>query len=101
MAPRAPFTTAELNTFNAAYDTSREDLALQTRGAFLRAFPQNRLWDLTIDTYVIGLQSPTFCDYVEVKDPLLGNHSGSDRIQVRDIFRQDQIGPTTDLSIYQ
>jgi len=67
MALRSLFATAELNAFDAAYDTSREDLALQTRGAFLRAFPQNRLRDLTIDTYGIGLRSPTFCDYVEVK----------------------------------
>jgi hypothetical protein len=67
MAPRSPFTTAELNAFDVTYDTSREDMALQTRGAFLRAFRQDSLQDLTIDTYVIGHHSPTFCDYVEVK----------------------------------
>jgi hypothetical protein len=67
MASRTPFTTADLASFEAAYDTSREDLALQTRGAFLRAFPRSRLRDLTVDTYVIGLHSPTFCDFVEVK----------------------------------
>jgi hypothetical protein len=67
MAPRSPFTIAQLNAFNVAYDASREDSALRTRGEFLGAFPTNRLQDLTIDTYVIGHQSPTFCDYVEVK----------------------------------
>jgi hypothetical protein len=67
MASRTLFTTADLASFEAAYDTSREDLALQTRGAFLRAFPRSRLRDLTVDTYVIGLHSPTFCDFVEVK----------------------------------
>jgi hypothetical protein len=54
-------------SFEAEYDASREDLALQSRGAFLKAFPLKRLGDLTVDTYVIGLQSPTFCSYVEAK----------------------------------
>jgi hypothetical protein len=67
MARRSPFAIAALNAFDAAYDTSREDSAFQARGAFLRAFPQDRLRDLTVETYVIGRQSPTFCDYVEVK----------------------------------
>jgi hypothetical protein len=77
MAPRPPFTTAELNAFDAAYDTSREDSALRTRGEFLAAFPQNRLRDLTIDSYVIGHQSPTFCDYVEVKTRDWANIQGA------------------------
>lgn len=67
MASRSPFATADLNAFNAAYDTSLEDLALQTRGEFLREFPKNRLRDLTIEKYVIGHHSPTFYYYVEDK----------------------------------
>jgi hypothetical protein len=67
MAPRSPFTVAALNAFDAAYDSSRQDLARQSRGAFLKAFPIKKLPNLTVDTYVIGLQSPTFCDYVEAK----------------------------------
>ncbi len=67
MVRGTPFKRAALASFEAAFDTSREDLALQSRGAFLKAFPLKRLQDLTIETYVIGLQSPTFCSYVEAK----------------------------------
>jgi hypothetical protein len=67
MAKGNPFKKAVLNSFEAQYDASHEDLALQSRGAFLKAFPLRRLGDLTVDTYVIGLQSPTFCSYVEAK----------------------------------
>lgn len=63
----ALFTSAALQAFNAGYDTASEDLALQTRGAFLEAFPVSRLRHLTLKSYVIGLHFPTFCDYVEVK----------------------------------
>lgn len=62
-----PFKRAALDSFEAEFDTAREDLALQSRGAFLKAFPLKRIQDLTIETYVIGLQSPTFCSYVEAK----------------------------------
>ena len=60
MVRGTPFKRAALASFEAAFDTSREDLALQSRGAFLKAFPLKRLQDLTIETYVIGLQSPYF-----------------------------------------
>jgi hypothetical protein len=67
MAKGTPFKRAALDSFEAEFDTEREDLALQSRGAFLKAFPLKRLPDLSIETYVIGLQSPTFCSYVEAK----------------------------------
>lgn len=63
----ALFTPAALQAFDASYDTATEDMASRSRGAFLQAFPVNRLRYLTLESYVIGLQSPTFCDYVEVK----------------------------------
>lgn len=59
--------TAALQKFDATYDRTREDLALRSRGDFLRAFPIKRLADLELDDYVIGLKKPTFCDYVEPK----------------------------------
>lgn len=64
---RTPFKKSSLENFEAEYDVSREDLALQSRGAFLKAFPIRQLVNLTVDEYVIGLQSPTFCSYVEAK----------------------------------
>lgn len=59
--------SAALHKFDATYDRTREDLALRSRGDFLRAFPITRLADLELDDYVIGLKKPTFCDYVEPK----------------------------------
>jgi hypothetical protein len=67
MTGRSPFSVSALKTFDADFDTASEDLALQSRGAFLKAFPIRRLAGMTIDQYVIGLQSPTFCSYVEAK----------------------------------
>ena len=67
MAARSPFTVVALRAFSASYDTTDEDLALQSRGAFLKAFPLRKLAEMTMDQYVIGLQSPTFCTYVEAK----------------------------------
>ena len=67
MASHSPLTVAGLKAFDAAYDSTNEDLALQSRGAFIKAFPIRKLAGMTIDQYVIGLQSPTFCSYVEAK----------------------------------
>jgi hypothetical protein len=67
MTGRSPFSVSALKTFDTDFDTASEDLALQSRGAFLKAFPIRRLAGMTIDQYVIGLQSPTFCSYVEAK----------------------------------
>lgn len=58
---------AALHKFDRTYDRTREDLALRSRGDFLRAFPIKRLTALELDDYVIGLKKPTFCDYVEPK----------------------------------
>jgi hypothetical protein len=62
--------TGALHKFDSSYDETHEDLALQSRGDFLRAFPIERLRDLEVDDYVIGLKKPTFCDYVEPKTSL-------------------------------
>lgn len=67
MAAQSNLNTAALRAFDAAYDTTREDLAFQVRGEFLRAFPKENLDRLSLDQYVIGHQKPTFCTHVEVK----------------------------------
>ena len=61
------FAKSDLHAFQSSYDTSQEDKALNSRGAFLRAFPKNALGNLAVDDYVIGLKRPTFCDFVEAK----------------------------------
>lgn len=67
MATRSNLDAAALQAFDAVYDTTREDLAFQVRGEFLRAFPKEYLDRLSLDQYVIGHQKPTFCTHVEVK----------------------------------
>jgi len=76
-----PFKRAALESFEVEFDTAREDLALQSRGAFLNAFPLKRLKNLTLETYVIGLQSPTFCSYVEAKTRYWAAIQGSPAIK--------------------
>ena len=44
----------DLAKFEAEYDTSHEDSALQTRGLFIRKFPLHSLHELTLDEYVVG-----------------------------------------------
>ncbi|CAA7618205.1 DUF3883 domain-containing protein [Magnetospirillum sp. SS-4] len=64
---KSPFIAKSLRAFEKGYDPTREDMALQTRGAFLDAFPIDALRNLAVDDYVIGLQRPTFCYHVEVQ----------------------------------
>src|SRR5271168_2234488 len=55
----------DLTKFDAEYDTSHEDSALQTRGKFIRTFPLHSLDKLTLDEYVVGHHDPSFCNLVE------------------------------------
>lgn len=59
--------TADMRAFEASFDATYEDIAAQTRGEFLKAFPLNTLKKLELNDYVVGLQKPTFCTHVEVK----------------------------------
>lgn len=54
-----------------------EDQAAQQRGAFLRAFPLSSLPEMTVDHYVIGKGTPTFCAYVEPLTKLWANILGA------------------------
>jgi hypothetical protein len=67
MMTRSVITTADIETFEAHFDKSREDLAFQSRGEFLRDFPLSKLGGLTVDKYVIGSGRLTFCYYLEVR----------------------------------
>ncbi len=58
---------SDLRAFEASFDTAYEDIAAQTRGEFVKAFPLKRLKTMGLDDYVIGHQQPTFCTHVEVK----------------------------------
>lgn len=77
MAARLKLSKAALNAFDKVYDSAHEDIAAQVRGEFLRAFPLTKLPDIKLDEYVIGLQRPTFCTFVEVKTRPWANIQGA------------------------
>ena len=68
---------AELQAFESGYSTTREDEALATRGDFLKAFPLQRLKVLTLDDYVIGMGTASFCARVEAKSRAWANIQGA------------------------
>lgn len=74
---KAIFDVLKLQKFDQHYDLKREDIAAQVRGEFLQKFPVNSLFKIELNDYVIGLQSPTFCTYVEAKTRPWANIQGS------------------------
>lgn len=56
----------DLAKFEAEYDSSHEDSALQARGVFIGKFPVDSLHKLTLDQYVVG-RDGSFCNLVESK----------------------------------
>tara|TARA_A100000171_G_C2120364_1_gene140434 strand:+ start:511 stop:1656 length:1146 start_codon:yes stop_codon:yes gene_type:complete len=64
---RTPFTPTQIRTFEDAYDEIRDNDACEARGEFIEKFPLSKLGQMKCDDYVIGLQKPTFCHYVESK----------------------------------
>jgi hypothetical protein len=77
---------AQLREFDMEFDSSFEDVAAQSRGAFLREFPVSRLKRLTLNDYVIGKGTPTFCAYVEAKTKPWANILGATAIKFRVYF---------------
>ena len=77
MARNFRFDASALKRFDSVFDTSYEDAAFESRGAFLQAFPRRNLDNLNVDEYVIGLHSPTFCTHVEAKTRLWGVIQGA------------------------
>ena len=71
------FDAVHLSAFESTYDVTREDVAAQARGEFLKAFPLGRLPRLELDDYVIGHQRPTFCAHVEAKTRPWANIQGA------------------------
>lgn len=70
-------TVQELQAFEHRYDNSREDRALQARGRFLQLYPLESLAMLTLDDYVIGKGTESFCAMVEAKSRAWANIQGA------------------------
>lgn len=67
----------ELHTFAQNFDTTYEDKAVSSRGKFLRSYPLSRLKNITLDEYVIGKGTASFCACVEAKTKAWANIQGA------------------------
>jgi hypothetical protein len=94
MAKLVRFDKGVLDTFEAQYDTSHEDSALQTRGQFIEKFPSKRLRSLTLDDYVVGHQTPSFCNFVESKTRAWANIQGATSRKFGIYFGRSKSDPT-------
>lgn len=68
---------AEFHAFAQSFDTMNEDKAVSTRGQFLRSYPLNQLKNITLDEYVIGKGTASFCACVEAKTKAWANIQGA------------------------
>ena len=75
--PKTSLEESELLAFAKNFDTAYEDAAVSVRGEFLRAYPLPRLKDITLDEYVIGKGTPSFCTRVEAKTKAWANIQGA------------------------
>jgi hypothetical protein len=68
---------SELLEFSKIFNTAYEDAAVSIRGEFLRAYPLNNLKNITLDEYIIGKGTPSFCAWVEAKTKSWANIMGA------------------------
>lgn len=68
---------AQLHAFAKNFDTTNEDKAVSTRGQFLRSYPLSQLKNITLDEYVIGKGTASFCAFVEAKTKTWANMQGA------------------------
>ena len=83
-----------LAKFEAEYDSSHEDTALQTRGVFIRKFPLHSLDKLTLDEYVVGHGQPTFCNLVESGTKAWANIQGATSFKFGIYYGKTKSDPT-------
>ncbi len=84
----------DLVKFEAQYDSSHEDTALQTRGLFLRKFPLHSLNKMTLDEYVVGYSEPSFCNLVESGTKAWANIQGATSFKFGIYFGKTKSDPT-------
>lgn len=84
----------DLSKFEAEYDSSHEDSALQTRGLFIRKFPLHSLDKLTLDEYVVGHNDPSFCNLAESGTKAWANIQGATSFKFGIYFGKTKSHPT-------
>ena len=68
---------AELRAFSETFDMTYEDKAVSSRGKFLSLYPLKNLKNMTLDEYVIGKGTASFCACVEAKTKAWANMQGA------------------------
>lgn len=84
----------DITQFEAEYDSSHEDSAFQTRGRFIREFPINSLQKLTLDEYVVGHHTESFCNLVESGTKPWANIQGATAFKFGIYFGKTKNDPT-------
>lgn len=84
----------ELHTFAQNFDTAYEDKAVSTRGQFLRSYPLSQLKNITLDEYVIGKGTASFCACVEAKTKAWANMQGATANKFGIYFGKTKSDPT-------
>ena len=84
----------DLAKFDAEYDSSHEDTALQTRGVFIRRFPLHSLDKLTLENYVVGHGQPSFCNLVESGTKTWANIQGATSFKFGIYYGKTKSDPT-------
>lgn len=84
----------ELHTFAQNFDTAYEDKAASTRGQFLRSYPLSQLKNITLDEYVIGKGTASFCACVEAKTKAWANMQGATANKFGIYFGKTKSDPT-------
>lgn len=70
-------TKIKIKRFNDKFDENTENRALISRGKFIRKFPKDHLSEISLDDYVIGKGTASFCAMVEAKTRAWANIQGA------------------------
>ncbi|MFZ3037418.1 MAG: DUF3883 domain-containing protein [Rugosibacter sp.] len=92
--PLASNFNTELHTFAQNFDTAYEDKAVSTRGQFIRSYPLSQLKNITLDEYVIGKGTASFCACVEAKTKAWANMQGATANKFGIYFGKTKSDPT-------
>ncbi len=84
----------DLAKFEAEYDSSHEDKAHQTRGIFLKKFPFDSLREMTLEDYVVGHGTPSFCNLVESGTRAWANIQGATSFKFGIYYGKEKHDPT-------
>ncbi len=68
---------SELIKFSRNFDTTYEDKAVSVRGHFIQSYPLGKIKNITLDEYVIGRGTESFCACVEAKSRAWANMQGA------------------------